>query len=729
MPQFRVTGPDGKTYDVTAPDGATEDEVIAQVQSHVGPAPTQPATQAAEKAEPGWRPQQKPDASDVFVRNYSLGLSDYVGATGAYLGDKAAAGAQTLAGQTPTRGDLSYEDALRGVRRSYEDYADENPGTNIAASVVGGVASPAFAMKAGNAATGVATNVTGSMAALVERTLDKGSAFIGRQLPMWFRTGVQGGVGGSLYGAGTAQNEQGGVPTLEDLGSSMEAGGGAGALFGGAAPYAFKAMGYVGAKAQQGGQAALDKLPFNQQSAGARKIAEALDADSITPQMLQANRQRLGQGTNLVDLAGEQDPVSGVWLGGRNTRMLADNYANAPGRTQNLAERVLKPRPATAGTDIMGSVERNVSSQQFYPRLDQLGAQKAADAAPRYSALYERFPVMSSPHLADLAGDPVIQQAAKAGERSLRVDALTSRQSPGAQTKPVFDLDPDGNVLASGSWSMQQWDAVKKGLGRMINNTRDQSGRLPKTDEVRDLVRLQSSLRDHLDDMTTVEGKSMYADAREAWAGPSALEDAMWQGRDFLRGDREVTAREFKKLGGDEQQAFMDGLAREIQGAIETTGTIPAKFKNILNAENGTRKLLKEILPADKFNAFMNDLAGVSRKLQATNIIGGSDTQRRLANAENVGSDLGGIVIDAAQGNVPGAARGIVRSAGNFLRTPSRGVRDEAGGLLLDPNRVDEAINLLNTRAQVGSRNPNGVLKSGAFSSENLLRMMPLGVR
>ena len=33
MPEYVVTGPDGKEYDVTAPEGATEAEIIAQVSS------------------------------------------------------------------------------------------------------------------------------------------------------------------------------------------------------------------------------------------------------------------------------------------------------------------------------------------------------------------------------------------------------------------------------------------------------------------------------------------------------------------------------------------------------------------------------------------------------------------------------------------------------------------------------------------------------------------------
>ena len=53
MPDFVVTGPDGKEYDVTAPEGATEAQIIAQVSNYVsGAEEPQPIEPTAE--EPGF---------------------------------------------------------------------------------------------------------------------------------------------------------------------------------------------------------------------------------------------------------------------------------------------------------------------------------------------------------------------------------------------------------------------------------------------------------------------------------------------------------------------------------------------------------------------------------------------------------------------------------------------------------------------------------------------------
>lgn len=48
MPKFRITAPDGKSYDVTAPDGASQEEVLAYAQAHY---------QSPEAAPKAWKPR------------------------------------------------------------------------------------------------------------------------------------------------------------------------------------------------------------------------------------------------------------------------------------------------------------------------------------------------------------------------------------------------------------------------------------------------------------------------------------------------------------------------------------------------------------------------------------------------------------------------------------------------------------------------------------------------
>ena len=36
MPEFRITSPEGKVYNITAPEGATKEEALQKLQDHLG---------------------------------------------------------------------------------------------------------------------------------------------------------------------------------------------------------------------------------------------------------------------------------------------------------------------------------------------------------------------------------------------------------------------------------------------------------------------------------------------------------------------------------------------------------------------------------------------------------------------------------------------------------------------------------------------------------------------
>lgn len=620
---------------------------------------------------------------DHLLRGATGGAYDYMGAAGRYIGDKAM-GAAGMEG----RGGQSFNDALRAQRADDSRFASAHPITAGASEIAGAVAPAVLAPEA-------------SIYQAAADAADAGLAKLPFQVPTWLRFGAQGAAGGATAGLASAQGQGGGLPTAGDAAKSTGVGTAAGFATGSVAPYIAKAVGWTLGKGADVAQGVVDKLPFQQPNVATRKVAENLARDNIDPATLAANRARLGPGANVVDAAGTFDPATGTWLGGRNVRMQADTLANMPGQTADTAERVLKPRAGQAATEFIGSVKNNLSPNDFYGQIDQLGAQKAASAAPKYAQAYADFPQLSTPYLSDLAQDPIIQAAAKQGQRGAQINALSNRQGYVPPGQPMFDLDADGNVIAKNPWSLQQWDSVKKGMDRMINNMRDSNGMLPKTQDVRDLVGLKNALVNHLDEMTTVDGNSIYQDARNAWAGPSALEDAMWSGRDFMRGDRELTIKQFNKFSPDEQQAFRDGVAREITGTVENTGTIPPRMKNLTNPENGTRKVLQQIMPADQFSNLINTVGGISRKAETARILGGSATAPRQASQADLGLDLGGAAIQGMHGNAPGALATAGRSILNWIKMPSEGARDEMGRMLLDPNAFDQTLTALQQRAQV----------------------------
>jgi hypothetical protein len=117
--KYRLTSPDGATYDVTAPDDAKQEDVLAYFQQQVGQ-PKEPT--AANQADRAVR---------RFRHNASLGLLD------APL-DAAAAGLKTITGQADSFGD-EYK-RQRGITKAALESPEGLAGKDIAADTAGNVA-------------------------------------------------------------------------------------------------------------------------------------------------------------------------------------------------------------------------------------------------------------------------------------------------------------------------------------------------------------------------------------------------------------------------------------------------------------------------------------------------------------------------------------------------------------------------------------------------------------
>lgn len=167
MAQFRVTGPDGKTYNVTAPDGASHDDVLARVKGH---------TNASRNTALG--------AVDAGVRGAadmaSFGLADKISAAG-----NAVLPLDRLTGRKvqsvwdgKSLGD-AFRSNLRGEQALDAADASVNPAARLAGQVVGGVVGP----------------VPG------RGLIAKGAARLGRTAPV-ARVVGEAAVQSGLYGAG-----------------------------------------------------------------------------------------------------------------------------------------------------------------------------------------------------------------------------------------------------------------------------------------------------------------------------------------------------------------------------------------------------------------------------------------------------------------------------------------------------------------------------------------------
>ncbi len=220
MPQYHVTSPDGKTFEVNAPDGATEQDAIKYVmdnhpQANDAP-PVVPGAGVAtpQKDQSFLEKLQDPTttagallkAPDLFFRGQSLGLTDYP-----------IAAMHMLPGMGNTK---TFEQNLQDVRHTNEAQRNASPVTSYGAEIAGGVTSPVY--------KAIGEGVT--------QGLTKAQQLANIAIPRYAGYGAQGVAAGMAGGAGNSQNAEGGVPSLGDLTKDTAKGGAIGGALGVAIP-------------------------------------------------------------------------------------------------------------------------------------------------------------------------------------------------------------------------------------------------------------------------------------------------------------------------------------------------------------------------------------------------------------------------------------------------------------------------------------------------------------
>lgn len=144
-------------------------------------------------------------APDMFLRGQTLGLSDYAQAGMNYAADKAQ-------GLTTGEYGKSFEQDLQAQRAQNKAQRQASPVTSYVAEVLGGLTSPAFQGTGKISVTNPAAR-GGGMTGVVDAATSK--------LPRYAQYGAQGAAAGAMSGAGNAQSEQGGVPSVGDLAKSV----------------------------------------------------------------------------------------------------------------------------------------------------------------------------------------------------------------------------------------------------------------------------------------------------------------------------------------------------------------------------------------------------------------------------------------------------------------------------------------------------------------------------
>jgi VIT1/CCC1 family predicted Fe2+/Mn2+ transporter len=558
-------------------------------------------------------------------------ISDVILRTGLGQGLMMGAGDEIEAYFRSTFGDDSYDKALSDVRKKLSVAQAERPTQTMIAEVGGSLLPmvPALIGTGGAAAPAVAARTAG----LAERMVAGG-------LKNTALGSAMGGAEGFLKGEGGFENR------ADRAAEEATTGGIVGGVLGTAAPAV---------------SAAYRKATATPIERAQTRVTGLLGEQGITPEQAAIEyAARQAQGVKPEILA---DIMPGSAIAAESRRVLQAPGANRGEITQQLAERGLEQ-----GQRITQAFETATgTNKKFFPVLDELEQARKADAAPLYAAAYGT-PARNQTidNLLLTAPDDVFNEA----KRAARYEGLVFPN--------LIATSKDGARKIVGDYTIKDIDLVKRGLDRIIeNNTNEVSGAL--NSEARRAYLLKNSLIGEADKLS-----SEYAAARAAWAGPSAVMDAMKKGERIFSEQAEVTARDIARLGQSEKEGFLIGTLKaanqrinrsisdaaaiedasrafrsgnakgQIEAALTATGKKPDEVRSIADA------LFKDI-----------EREAVMARTRQT-VTGGSPTFANLAQDQSFGAGMQaipGVINDMRQGGFGGGAAGMLQRAATAAST------------------------------------------------------------
>lgn len=562
----------------------------------------------------------------------TLGFADEL--TGLFGG-----GAALVQGKSPSEG---YQQARDTYRSAVESYQEEQP---IGGAVAQGVASLPLGML--NLGKSIAPNV-----GPVLRSIGSGLGF------------------GIVGGAGEAKE-------LEDVPVEAAKTGATSAVLGGATELGMKVVRPVKqAITSQAGrvipESVRDYFGTSSVDLARRRVAQAMLRDGATTDQVAARMAKLGDDAILAESSGY------------NTRDLLDTMATLPGRTKNYTEQFIRTRQSQLGKRIAGEAQTQLSPSgaRLADSVESLMTKRDVEATP----LYEQLKTVSVTLDDDLK--QILDASKKLGAFSRAEKISTGLREP-------FTLK---DVNKATDVAMPDLDKVKRGLDDLINSKTSLNERGDFNEFGRSVIKLKQDLVKRLDDMTTDSetGKSLYASARNAYAGPSALISAAELGRTVINKPATTIRTLVKDMSDSELESFRVGA---YEGLRDLAGTQSGQTR-LLNMwrEPATQERLKEIFPSERsFREFASTVAAEARKKEIQSVGRGTQTAGREARMEDVNiENLKDTVNMAAAAKTMDIGSLVNMLSSNIKRTAMpEPVRNEIGRILMSKATSGDEIRML----------------------------------
>jgi hypothetical protein len=509
------------------------------------------------------------------------------------------------------RGEGRYEDILAGLRQAKQRFEQQAPIGSTVAEMVGSV--PTMALGGFGTARMLAA-VPGAAARMSPLTTGMAGA------------ATTSGITGAISGAGQA--EPGERTSGAGTGAAL------GVVTGPVSQVATNVVRGAVSKGLELGKSAVGMDVTQQfQRRADIKLLQALRRDGLSPQDA-ANRLQTIQ-------ASGYKPETIIEAGGRNTRALADVVSKYPGASQ-IAEQLTEERMAGQAGRVISDFERVFGRRDSALDVaDDLIRRRNAVSAPLYQQAYREGGVISDPRIDKLMELNAFKDAYKTARELADLDGI----------KLPANVD---DLKKMGGFDLRTLDYIKRGLDDVLYVRA-----VPTSGTGRQVIGRLKEKRQEFVDILDEIGPPSYRQARQAFAGPTEVREAIDMGQKFTRLSPGQLQRDFARLSPAEQEGFRLGVLESIRTNIDKGADGSDVLRRVWSSRE-RREQLQVILGNEQFRALSNSLARerVIRQSDVTISRGSQTMERQLGQREFEGRDE----LLPLMGQ-----RGIVSGTGEYL--------------------------------------------------------------
>jgi hypothetical protein len=371
------------------------------------------------------------------------------------------------------------------------------------------------------------------------------------------------------------------------------------------------------------------------------KIIQALQRDSLTlPEIKIAMDQ--------IRLSGYK-PETIMEFGGKATKQLGETVASYPG-ARVVAENLAEERKAGAGNRILTDFQQafNINKDPMEIADDIIKLRNAA-ASPLYKKAYEKNALIGGASIDKVMQDPAFIRAYARANQIAQREVNEKGEIIG---KKLPDLKENGNVF-----DLETINYIKRGIDDEIFVSKNPAAGLGK-DEIKSLGNLRKVFIDNVDAQAPTE----YKQARQAFAGPTQVYEAIENGRGFFDLDARTLKKTYDALGASEKDGFAIGAYDAIRTKIQTGADGIDQIKRTFGSPE-KRDQIKVLIGDDAFKNLEVQL-GREKAIRSTDIqiTGGSPTQRRTEAAKEFEGSTELVPQMAEKGLVKGGMDYLLRS-------------------------------------------------------------------